>query len=226
MRSITPERIEEAARLAHEVNRGYCAFLGDTSQLPWAEAPDWQRDSALMGARAIARGEIKTPGDSHRSWLAVKEAEGWVWGPVKNPEAKEHPCMVPFEDLPAEQQVKDFLFLATVQAVLWPPAPVDMPHDVVDLIARLDKLYEPHRHKLRSVIIGTDAEGLAAYQAAMPEPLYANSRLSGLGYQNLLFKNTAIVVLFEGIKRGYHIVRLDDDGLPAVGQVTPEGVQG
>ncbi len=34
----TPERIQEAARLAHEVNRGYCQFLGDDSQLPYDQA--------------------------------------------------------------------------------------------------------------------------------------------------------------------------------------------
>lgn len=118
--TLTPERIREAARLAHEVNRGYCAFLGDHSQLPWDEAPEWQRVSAFNGAVAISEGRITTPGDSHRSWLAEKEADGWVYGPVKLPDRKEHPCMVPFGELPADQQAKDFLFLATVKAVLWP----------------------------------------------------------------------------------------------------------
>lgn len=116
----TPERIQEAARLAHEVNRGYCQFLGDDSQLPYDQAPEWQKQSAMLGVMGIASGTIKTPGDSHRSWLAQKEAEGWAYGPVKDPEKKEHPCMVPFGDLPEDQQAKDFLFMATVKAVLWP----------------------------------------------------------------------------------------------------------
>lgn len=121
---IFPERsiaaIEDTARLAHEVNRGYCAFLGDHSQPPWEEAPEWQRKSAITGVQGVAAGTITTPGDSHRSWLAEKERDGWIWGPVKDPERKEHPCMVPFEQLPADQQAKDFLFLATVKAALWP----------------------------------------------------------------------------------------------------------
>lgn len=125
--SIIPTRhiqdrklIEEAARLAHEVNRGYCAGIGDNSQLPWDEAPEWQRVSAFNGAVAISEGQIKTPGDSHRSWLEEKKRDGWIWGPEKRPDLKEHPCCQPFEDLPVEQQLKDYLFLATVKAVLWP----------------------------------------------------------------------------------------------------------
>lgn len=44
-------------------------------------------------------------------------ADGWEYGPVKDPEAKEHPCLVPFSDLPREQQAKDFLFRAVVRAL-------------------------------------------------------------------------------------------------------------
>ena len=77
-------------------------------------------DKKANNKKAIAAGTITTPGDSHRSWLAEKEGDGWVYGPVKDPERKEHPCMVPFGQLPKDQQAKDFLFLATVKAALWP----------------------------------------------------------------------------------------------------------
>ena len=36
-------------RSATEINRAYCAALGDTSQLPWDQAPEWQRQSAING---------------------------------------------------------------------------------------------------------------------------------------------------------------------------------
>jgi len=42
------------------------------------------------------------PEKSHESWMKVKEIDGWKWGPVKDPEKKEHPCMVPFSELPKE----------------------------------------------------------------------------------------------------------------------------
>ena len=54
---------------------------------------------------------------SHESWLAEKRATGWKYGPVKDPEKKEHPCCVPYAELPAAQQAKDRLFTGTVRIV-------------------------------------------------------------------------------------------------------------
>ncbi len=107
---------EAAARAAHEANRAWCILHGDVSQLPWDEAPDWQRSSVLIGVRGVANGN--SPRESHGSWLAVKAAEGWKYGPVKDVEAKEHPCFVPYDELPPEQRVKDGIFVAVVRAFL------------------------------------------------------------------------------------------------------------
>lgn len=110
--------IEFIASLCHEVNRAYCQAIGDDSQPPWREAPDWRRASARDGVQAILDNPDRKPEDSHAGWLAHKQAEGWRYGTVKDPEKKEHPCMVPFDQLPQEQQVKDHLFLAVVRAAL------------------------------------------------------------------------------------------------------------
>ena len=58
-----------------------------------------------------------TPEDSHASWLAQKAADGWTYGRVKDPDAKRHPCMVPYNQLPAEQRAKDYLFKGVVAAM-------------------------------------------------------------------------------------------------------------
>jgi hypothetical protein len=42
-------KVEEIAKVAHEVNRAYCQAIGDNSQPTWEEAPGWQRDSAING---------------------------------------------------------------------------------------------------------------------------------------------------------------------------------
>lgn len=106
------------ARIAHEVNRAYCQSLGDDNQPSWDEAPDWQKDSAKAGVLAIISGEVKCPSDSHVSWTANKLADGWTYGKVKDPEAKTHPCLVSYEELPKEQRVKDDLFFAVVTSYL------------------------------------------------------------------------------------------------------------
>ena len=107
-------KIEACARAAHEANRAYCLALGDMSQPHWEEAPDWQRSSARNGVEGALHGA--TPEQSHEAWMAEKIAAGWKHGPVKNPDKREHPCLVPYAQLPIEQRAKDDLFLAVVRA--------------------------------------------------------------------------------------------------------------
>lgn len=106
------------ARLCHEVNRAYCQTIGDFSQPSWEEAPDWQKTSAINGVLHVIENPDATQSDSHASWYVEKSRNGWKYGPVKDPIKKEHPCMVPYADLPPEQRAKDTLFLAVVRACL------------------------------------------------------------------------------------------------------------
>jgi len=106
----------EIARVCHEVNRAYCLALGDDSQPSWEDAPQWQKDSAMLGVDLHCTANAG-PEAGHESWMAQKERDGWVHGEVKDPEKKEHPCMVPFDKLPREQQAKDFIFRAVVHAL-------------------------------------------------------------------------------------------------------------
>jgi hypothetical protein len=106
--------IEHLAELAHEANRALCEAFGDTSQKPWADAEDWQRDSAVKGARATLDGTATSPEGQHDAWCADKVAAGWTFGPVKDAAAKTHPCLVPYVALPPEQRAKDHLFRAVV----------------------------------------------------------------------------------------------------------------
>ncbi len=115
MTDHTDAQVEACARAAHEANRAYCIAIGDASQVPWDDAPDWQRASARNGVRGALDGA--TPEQSHASWMAEKVATGWKHGPIKNPEAKEHPCMVAYAELPTSQRAKDMIFIAVVRVV-------------------------------------------------------------------------------------------------------------
>jgi len=105
------------ARVCHEANRAYCATLGDHSQPEWPYTPEWQRVSAIAGVAAALDNPDQTPELSHQGWLDQKHADGWVYGKVKDPVRKEHPCMVEYDALPAEQRTKDHLFLTIVRAL-------------------------------------------------------------------------------------------------------------
>lgn len=112
----TDEAIELAARIAHESNRAWCIAHGDMSQPSWEDAPDWQKTSARNGVQGVINGN--GPEQSHESWLAEKAATGWVYGHVKDPEKKTHPCFVPYADLPQEQKAKDGIYVGVVRVAL------------------------------------------------------------------------------------------------------------
>lgn len=109
--------IHLAAMMAHQANAAYCRSIGDNSQPEWSDAPDWQRKSAINGMTATVEGRINSPEDSHISWMKEKEDDGWVYGEVKDPEKKTHPCMVPYDELPEEQRVKDDIFHSIARAL-------------------------------------------------------------------------------------------------------------
>lgn len=107
-------KVQLIARVAHEINRAYCASLGDDTQVAWEDTPEWQQKSAIAGVEMHLANPDATPEQSHEGWLAQKLADGWTYGEVKDAEAKRHPCCVPYEDLPAEQKAKDHIFRAVV----------------------------------------------------------------------------------------------------------------
>lgn len=109
--------VEQIAKTCHEANKALCESLGDYSQVPWDYAPQWQKDSAVEGVKFNLANPEAPASASHDSWLAEKERTGWKFGPVKDSEKKEHPCFVPYEELPIEQQAKDHLFKSVVAAL-------------------------------------------------------------------------------------------------------------
>lgn len=109
--------VDQIAKVCHEVNRAYCQSIGDNSQLSWEEAPDWQRTSAINGVTFHVNNPDAGPDHSHNEWLKEKEANGWKYGEVKDPEKKEHPCFLPYDQLPVEQKSKDYIFRSVIHVL-------------------------------------------------------------------------------------------------------------
>jgi hypothetical protein len=109
--------IQEIARVAHELNKAYCESIGDHSQPDWDNAPEWQKSSAVNGVEFHINNPEASPSSSHESWMKQKTEEGWKYGPVKDADKKEHPCYVPYEELPTEQKSKDYIFKQTIHSL-------------------------------------------------------------------------------------------------------------
>ncbi|MDO4163914.1 MAG: RyR domain-containing protein [Bacteroides sp.] len=43
----------------------------------------------------------------HEVWAKARMDEGWTYGPVRNSYLKEHPCLVPYQELPEEEKEYD-----------------------------------------------------------------------------------------------------------------------
>ena len=105
----------ETARVCHEANRAYCETLGDHSQPRWEDAPEWQRSSAIKGV------EFCGASDGRRELREVTVLVGQkpqkaAYGPVKDANLKTHPCFMPYDGLPLDQRMKDYIFAAIVEA--------------------------------------------------------------------------------------------------------------
>lgn len=109
--------VSEIAKICHEANKAYCELLGDFSQVEWARAPTNIRACAMDGVRFHFDNPKANCAASHVNWYTFKASQGWKYGPVKDFDKKEHPCMVPYLELPLEQRRKDALFKAIVDGL-------------------------------------------------------------------------------------------------------------
>ncbi|HEY0323439.1 MAG TPA: RyR domain-containing protein [Pyrinomonadaceae bacterium] len=109
--------IEQIARICHESNRALCDSIGDHSQTSWDEAPEWQHASSVNTVRFHLDNPEADASASHENWMREKLEDGWRYGETKDANAKTHPWLVPFEQLPPEQQAKDYLLRGIILAL-------------------------------------------------------------------------------------------------------------
>jgi hypothetical protein len=102
-----------------------------------------------------------TPEQSHEAWLEQKVADGWTFGKVKDAAKKEHPCFLPYEQLPAEQKAKDYLFRGVVHALAALPEAVSSdasaaaPHAAAEEVQGTEIEYVGRREVHTDALYGT-----------------------------------------------------------------------
>lgn len=106
---------EEIAQVVHEANRALQIVNGDPVSPSWDDLDPETRESAIDGVKVVQGGA--TARQSHENWVRFKVQHGWTYGEAKSDAEKTHPCLVDYDDLPADQRVKDSLFGAIVHAL-------------------------------------------------------------------------------------------------------------
>ena len=56
--------------------------------------------------------------NAHEIWSAQRLADGWTWGPVRDDARKQHPCLVPYEELAESEKEYDRLTAGETLKVL------------------------------------------------------------------------------------------------------------
>jgi len=110
----------EIAAVCHAANREYRSLIGEDSGSDWESASHFLRTSIIKGVQGRLATPHQTPRESHEAWFQHYTDNGWTHGPVKDESRKQHPCLLPYEQLPVAQRRKDLLFTAIVRALSTP----------------------------------------------------------------------------------------------------------
>ena len=94
-------QVIDAAKMVHCINNRICELNGE-QQISWEDAPDYMKEGLIGALRSDTTAE-----EGHNAWMQNRLENGWTLGPVKDLEAKTSPCLIPYNELPYEQRVKD-----------------------------------------------------------------------------------------------------------------------
>jgi hypothetical protein len=99
------------AQVVHAANRQYVEFIGGRANNPsWEELREEERQGLINAIKDLIENP-KTPRASHEAWCEARKADGWKRDKVYSHHRKTHPNLVPYNELPFEEQFKDHLFM-------------------------------------------------------------------------------------------------------------------
>ena len=111
-------RMEDIGRICYLANKMYCESIGDKSQTSWALCGPEIQKSVVNGVKYRLVNPLATPEGTHENWYKYKKDHGWVYGEVKDGERKTHPCMLPYDELPIDQKIKDDIYVSVCDAMI------------------------------------------------------------------------------------------------------------
>ena len=107
---IDQNHIDRVAEACHEALRQISLTMGQTGTVSWADTPEEAREITIGAVTDLVIDPTLTPKMLHENWVKRKEAQGWVYGEVKDRVAKTHPCIIDYNRLPLGERYKDLMF--------------------------------------------------------------------------------------------------------------------
>lgn len=117
---------EAVAAIVHEAHRNAGRALGHRPLLaPWMAMDERYKDGMIALVLDIRLNPERTPRQNHDAWCAEGRKRGFTWGETFDLEAKTHPSLVPYQQLPRAMRIREKLTHAIV-GVLGPEIGTDV----------------------------------------------------------------------------------------------------
>jgi hypothetical protein len=115
------------AKVIHSANRAYVDAIGGRAvNLTWEEIREEERQG-LIKAVASMIVNPQLPETSHEQWCLAREKEGWTKDVRYDYNRKTHPNLIPYDQLPLEEQFKDHMFMGIASIFCGSLSILDMP---------------------------------------------------------------------------------------------------
>lgn len=113
--TITKDQI---AQVAHEAIAEFIEILDSKAHvMPWHLVDETIKVSTLTGVELVLEDPNITAEEIHQRWVDYKRGRGWVHGTEIDLKLKQHPNLVPFDELTPLEQAKDRIFIGVVRAL-------------------------------------------------------------------------------------------------------------
>lgn len=99
---------EVVERMQAEIAREIRVLLGE-EQYDQRIFNDVERARRVSALKELSQNDVSDE-ERHKSWMKMHEESGWKYGPVFSPSEKEHPNMLPWEQLPSSTRSKARIF--------------------------------------------------------------------------------------------------------------------
>lgn len=117
------EELTAIARAAHTANLLFSEFhpmdVSVADGRTWDEHSEQERQESVDYISYLIKNPLLDGREAHDAWMVKKQEAGWKFGRVKNNEKKEHPCMVPYNQLNAYDMFKDDLYVAVITPLIY-----------------------------------------------------------------------------------------------------------
>jgi len=103
------------AKIVWEADKGFVEMASLIEVPHWEEAEDWQRDKVCSDVAYLLEYENAPESALHDIWVDAMREHGWKHGEKIDKEQHTHPHLLPYNELPIEEKIRNNLMWTLVR---------------------------------------------------------------------------------------------------------------